>query len=228
MNRREAEELLPWFVAGSLSEEETRAVQAFIDSGEIEASELESLEIFAQSVAQPGAEEPEYDSTILQRAMQQLDGIEQEQPQLPLVVSEADQADDGEQPVGLVQRLLDKLQWSVTPPLARIVVAGQFALLLGLVTVVALREPGPVDVISHTVAGSVVGQSADFTLSFTPDASEASIRALLLDNRLHIVAGPSALGLYQVAAAEDADLERVSNVLAGSSLVVLVQPVPRS
>jgi hypothetical protein len=43
MNRQEAQELLPWFVAGTLNEDESRAVQAFIDSGEISKAELNEL-----------------------------------------------------------------------------------------------------------------------------------------------------------------------------------------
>ena len=65
MNRQEAEELLPWFVAGALDAEETRAVQAFIDSGEISAEELESVSALATTVAASAADEPAYDPGIL-------------------------------------------------------------------------------------------------------------------------------------------------------------------
>ena len=86
MNRLEAEQLLPWFVAGSLDSAEADAVQAFIDSGEIPQSQLEELALFAESVAETGAEEPAYDPAILTRAMQQLDQLEQAQPDEPLLL----------------------------------------------------------------------------------------------------------------------------------------------
>ena len=49
MTRQEAEDLLPWFVNGTLSHEESRAVQAFIDSGEISQQEVEEVRLFAET-----------------------------------------------------------------------------------------------------------------------------------------------------------------------------------
>ena len=69
MNRREAQELLPWHIAGTLSAEESQVVQAFIDSGEISSSEVEELSMFAETVASVGEQEPVYNPAILQRAI---------------------------------------------------------------------------------------------------------------------------------------------------------------
>ncbi|MGE0621595.1 MAG: hypothetical protein AB7I04_01995 [Pseudomonadales bacterium] len=235
MNRREAQELLPWFVAGTLSDEETRAVQAFIDSGAISADELHELTLFAETVAERAPDEPAYDPAILQRAMSRLDGITQEAPEPPLVVGEVGrdagargqaQSDDGRP--GLIQRVLDALQWSSTPTLARVVVAGQFALLLGLAVMVGSRSEEAVDAGGfETVAGETPVLAADFSLSFAPGISEADARALLIGHRLNIVAGPSALGIYQVSAPEGADLERIAAELSVSPLVILLERVPQ-
>lgn len=238
MNRREAEELLPWFVAGTLAEEEARAVQAFIDNGEINAADLEELTLFAQTVSERQVSEPAYNRAILQKAMSQLDGITQEAPEVPLVVGEvgSDAGASGyagtggrnrDESPGLLQRLLDALQWSTTPPMARVVLAGQFALLFGLAVMVATRTEAPGEVGSVTVSGEQVALTPDFSLSFAPGTTEAGARALLLENKISIVSGPSALGIYQIAAPAGADLDAVAERLNASPLIVYLQAVPQ-
>ncbi len=235
MNRREAEELLPWFVAGTLSDEESRAVQAFIDSGAISAEEVAELEFFASTVAERAPSEPAYDPAILERALSQLDGITQEAPEPPLVVGEVGRdagahgrrGREDDRP-GLVQRLLDALQWSSTPTLARVVVVGQFALLLGLALMIGGRTDETAGTGGfETVAGESTALAADFSVTFAPGASEADVRTLLLAHRMSIVGGPSALGIYQLAAPEGADLDALATDLTASPLVVFLQPVPQ-
>lgn len=235
MNRREAEELLPWFVAGTLEDEEARAVQAFIDSGEISASDLKELALFSETVSERQSSEPEFNPAILKKAMRQLDGITQEAPEVPVVVGEvgSDAGAGGrvrepEETPGLLQRILEALQWSLTPPMARVALVGQFALLFGLAVMVATRvDDAPTEVVTETVSGSQTVLAADFSLSFAPGVSEVDFRILLLEHQISIVAGPSALGLYQVAAPDGIDLEALAERLAASPLVVFLQPVPQ-
>lgn len=59
------------------------------------------------------------------------------------------------------------------------------------------------------------------TVAFAPDATESALRDLLLAQGAEIVAGPSALGLYQVRAD---DLAAVQAALAASALVASVEP----
>lgn len=233
MNKQEAEELLPWFVAGTLDEEEARAVQAFIDNGEINTEELEELGRFARTVSERQASEPDYDPAILRKAMSQLDGITQEAPEVPVVVGEVGSdggaggrvhtPDDGP---GLIQRILDALQWSATPPMARVVLAGQFALLFGLAVMIA---SGPSETLPETgygtVSGSQTALGVDLSLSFVPGTTEADLRALLLEHQISIVSGPSALGLYQAAAPEGSDIDVLVATLDANPLVLYVQPV---
>lgn len=233
MNRQQAEELLPWFVAGTLEEEEARAVQAFIDNGEISSEALDELGLFAETVSERQASEPDYDPAILQKAMSQLDGITQEAPEVPVVVGEVG-SDGGaggrvrapEDSPGLILRILDALQWSSTPPMARVVVAGQFALLFGLAVMIATGtdETMP-DTEYGTVSGSQTALGVDLSLSFVPGTTEADLRALLLEHQISIVAGPSALGLYQAAAAEGTDIDVLVATLDANPLVLYVQPV---
>ncbi len=233
MNRQEAEELLPWFVAGTLDEEEARAVQAFIDNGEISREELDALNLFKDTVAERQASEPAYNPAILEKAMSQLDGVTQEAPEVPVVVGEVG-SDGGaggrvraeEDSPGLIQRVLDALQWATTPPMARAVVIGQFALLFGLAVMIAT---GTEEIAPETefgvVSGTETALTADLSFTFAPGTSEADLRALLLEHQLNIVSGPSANGLYRAAAADGADLEALVAALSANPLVLYVQPV---
>jgi hypothetical protein len=60
------------------------------------------------------------------------------------------------------------------------------------------------------------------SVAFAPDATEAAIRALLLEQGLEIVAGPSALGLY-VLRADDPEAARAA-LLAATGLVESADP----
>lgn len=57
-------------------------------------------------------------------------------------------------------------------------------------------------------------------VSFAPDATEAQIRALLLDLGLEINSGPSALGLYRLAQAEAEHLDAEARALMAASGIV--------
>lgn len=65
----------------------------------------------------------------------------------------------------------------------------------------------------------LAGGEPAFVVAFAPDTPESALRALLLEAGAQIVGGPSALGLYQLAPVEDADLEDVRAILADSPLV---------
>ena len=240
MNRREAEELLPWFVAGTLSAEETQAVQAFIDNGEFSEEELSSLALFADTIAEKAADEPDYNPDILHRAMQQIDAVTQEQPDEPVIVREvgakegADRAGGSGRSGQIIQRILERLQWTLTPPLARIAIGAQFALLLGLVValsseVTSEREPAEYGTVSgssvDSSGGLVVG--ASLSVVFAAGATELQIRELLIANRASIVAGPTALGVYTLGLIDAGQSQRTVDSLSRSPLVTLVQRVPQ-
>ncbi len=226
MNRREAEELLPWFVAGTLDSAESDAVQAFIDSGEIAKSQLEELALFAESVGETGAEEPAYNPAILTRAMQQLDQVEQAQADEPLVVREAQnhQTTPDDSGSGWFASLLDRLQWTMTPPLARIAIGAQFALLLGLVVALGAGEGVDDGQGGYETVATVPPSAADLSVVFVPGTAETQIRKLLLDNQASIIAGPTALGVYTLDISDSFDLQVASDNLSSSSLTLLVQP----
>lgn len=220
MNRQEAQELLPWFVAGTLNEQEARAVQAFIDSGEISNAELDELNMFAVAVDEQTADEPAYNPAILNNAMAQLDATQQEAADEPLVVSEAES-----QRPGFFASLLERLQWSQTPSMAKLAMGAQFAAVLALAIAVAM--PGGQDTSEaayEVVSGSATALQADLTIAFAPDTSEAAARALLLELDAQIVAGPNSLGMYSIALPADTDLAQTQTQLSADALITYVQP----
>ena len=227
MNRREAEELLPWFVAGALNAEESQAVQAFVESGEISGSELESIALLAQTVAETGAEEPAYDPLVLTRAMAKLHDVAQDSVEPPLLVREPNADEVGEK-TGWLHRLIEQFQWSSTPAFAKLAIGGQFALLLSLlVTVVYVAEQPPSTGEYGTVSGSVSRDVSrvDVSIAFTPGISEADIRALLLAHQASIVGGPSAAGIYTIGFAASDDVASTVRALRDSPLTSYVELV---
>lgn len=227
MNRQEAQELLPWYVAGALSSEEMRAVRAFIENGEISRSELDQMAFLAEATGESGAEEPRYDPRILQQVLEGLDDVEQlpgERHQRPLgepvvVVRERRPSRIG----SWFSSLLEQAQWSLTPPLAKAAIGAQFVLLMVLAVAFSVGEdaeaPG-----YEVVSGSVNG---DYTLTFAPGATERQVRALLLENRASIVAGPSAIGLYTIDVDDDVDGDDAAARLQASDLVTFIQRAPK-
>ncbi len=223
MNRQEAQELLPWFVNGTLSEDESRAVQAFIDTGEIKTSEIDELALFAETICEQDSHEPAYDPKILQNAMAQLDDVVQETADEPLLVRESLQQKP-EKP-SLLQRLIDAMQWQQTPTLARAALGAQFAAVLALAVFVAMPldraddgQPGSYQV----VAGAA--PAADFTIAFASGTSEMALRELLVSLDALIVDGPNSLGMYHIAITEESNLADIQQKLQNSALTTYVQP----
>jgi hypothetical protein len=217
MNRREAEELLPWFINGTLSAEETRAVQAFIDSGQISAAEVNETALFAETISEQSEHEPAYNQGLLNNVMAQLDGMPQEAPEEPLVVREAE-------PPGLLNRLLAALQWQQTPSMAKLALGAQFAAVLALALFIALPNDSALDEVSYqTVSGTPV--MADLSIAFTSGVSESELRELLISVDAKIVDGPNSMGVYAIQLSADADTAQLQALLAASPLTSFVQPV---
>jgi len=63
------------------------------------------------------------------------------------------------------------------------------------------------------------GETADFTIAFSPDATEREIRAVLLDAGVEIVGGPSAIGLYELGLLDFATVDGASEILSSADIV---------
>ncbi|MCZ6619391.1 MAG: hypothetical protein O7E57_14810, partial [Gammaproteobacteria bacterium] len=174
------------------------------------------LGFLSEAVTEHGPEEPAYDPEILAAALKQIDAMEAR--------------DEGEIIVGeipgrfgaLLQGLVERLQWSMTPPLARIAIGAQFALVLGLV--VALNSgqapEGAYDVVATE-------QPGDYILGFAPGVTEEQIRTLLLESNTTIIDGPSSSGFYVIDIDDSVDEAAAVARIRASGLSAFLQPVPQ-
>lgn len=220
MTRQEAEDLLPWFVNGTLSTEESHAVQAFIDSGEISQREVDEVRLFAETIQEQSADEPVFNPAMFDGVMAKLDSVQQEVAETPVIVSEPKQESEG-----FLTRLMDGFSWSLMPPLAKVAVAGQFAVVVALSA--ALLAGGANEETSfETVSGSATATAqADVQVVFSPTATEQEIRALLNSVEGIIVSGPSALGVYEIDLAEELDSAAAVQTLNTSPTTQIVQQI---
>lgn len=86
--------------------------------------------------------------------------------------------------------------------------------------------PGSAPMDSAEPAGFTLasgGAAADFTVVFAPDATEAELRALLLEAGLEIVSGPSALGIYGLGLIDAETSDAAFAALTASAIVEDVQ-----
>ena len=216
MTRQEAEELLPWFVNGTLSSEEASAVQAFIDSGEISQTEIEEVRLFAETIQEQSADEPAFNATMIEDVMAKLDTVEQEAAEPAVIVAEP-------QKESLWHRLTNGFGWSLMPPLAKVAVAGQFALVVALGA--ALLNTDTVEENSFdVVSGAAPERERDIQVIFAPTATEEEIRNLLASFDGVIVDGPSAQGIYAIDVADEFDHPETVQKLADSNITLIVQP----
>jgi len=68
--------------------------------------------------------------------------------------------------------------------------------------------------------------AADMVASFVPDATEEQIRTLLLDLEVEIIAGPSALGFYDLSVLDGADQSAaMTGLMAATEVIESVENV---
>lgn len=73
---------------------------------------------------------------------------------------------------------------------------------------------------SYDLASAVSSAEAVLIVGFRPAASEAAIRAVLLDAGVEIVGGPSALGLYRLAPADGVAPQDAAAILRAAADIV--------
>lgn len=191
------EELLPFYVNGSLTAEE----RARVERGLSEDNRLrEDLLALTRLRAAMHSQEPERSPGPFGRARLLRDIDRQEAARV----------------VDTVRGGPSRRRTSPFPSvLAAAVVAGIFALGVGWFS--------QSDTATYRLAsgGEVAAvQGPLLTIAFRPDATEAQIAALLRDLRLGIVAGPTALGLYRVEAGTSADLTELAARLRAAPDVI--------
>ena len=171
----ELEKLLPWYANGTLSDDERREVEAYLERSAEARAELAFLQGLRQQVKEEaiGNSPGELGWRRLQREIKR-DGAGA--PAAPAV-----SASPG--------------WWRPAAIAAALVIVLQSAVLVG-------TWPGsePQEMIP---AGVPSGEAAVLQVTFAPDATEAQISDLLRAVRGNLVGGPSALGIYRVEIGTD-------------------------
>lgn len=193
--RDQIEELLVLHVNGTATPEETAEIDAWLARDPVLRAERAALAQMRETMQSAPLQSPgEFGLARLMR------DIEREESARP-AASTAANTDTAPRRLLSGPRL-----WQVAAVVALALFAGQTAWML--------RDTGP----RYELVGAAEGPVA--VVAFTPDASEAAIRALLLDLELEIVAGPSALGLYRLQAASPEALPAALDALRAAVAVV--------
>lgn len=214
--RQDIEALLPFLANDTLEGDERAAVEAAIAADPGLANELQVLErTRAQMRAEPFESSPgELGLARLMRDVER-EPVVQMTPAAPA------------EPVGNVVPLGRLRIWQVAAALVAAVAIGQFTLgpdmsgpEAGSLAEMATQAPAGD---SFALAEGETGAPLDvaFRAAFSADATEGALRALLLEAGLQIVAGPSAIGLYDLApVSADIDLAEAAAALRGASTLV--------
>jgi anti-sigma-K factor RskA len=193
MTREEIEALLPFYVNGTLNEAERAMVEAALAAEPSLRDEVAALSAIRENLQ---AEPAEYSpgEMGLARLMREVEA------EAPAAAPRAPAEASARGAVTGVNRL-----WRI----AAAVLLG-VALVQGAFLLRGADRPG------FELAGA---REAALQVTVRPDTTEAALRAALLAAGLEIVAGPSALGVYGLAAVEaDASAAAARDALIGSGL----------
>ena len=175
---REIDALLPWYVNGTLTDDECERVEAHVAGCTRCQRELDWLAELRSAVAEPAMPMEGDADASLERLRLRLNA-------------------------GTVQRGSSRLRcvregWHRAPTWTRWALAAQLALCAGLAGALALtHQPA----IYHSLgSGSTAGTGeARLVVMFEPWATESQLRALVQGNDARIVDGPSDTGAYVLA-----------------------------
>lgn len=199
-NVSEAETLLPWYVNGTISDEDRKTVEAWL-------SENPEAEAHLQRVAE------ERDLAFV---------VSEQMPRPSRAGFDSLMADVGPgrrqaQPGSLAERF-----WSMLSP--RLALAGAAALCLVILaqaaalTMMNVAEPDADFAVASRDASLVAGQTA--LVRFAPEATIEDIGTVLTALNLTLIDGPKPGGVYVVAASDDEAGTAALNELAGTADLV--------
>lgn len=196
-------EQIPFLLNGTLAPAEREALQVAIAAEPALARELELQRRIREAVVQSAAVPPR---SSLPQFLNRLAAESQRE-----VNQTAANVTTLQRSVGtLSQSSRQPRTWKIAFALAASVVAVQAALLVPLLQ----QDSATLEPLSGANAQAV---AANVQLTFKPEATEKQIRTALRANGVEIVAGPSALGVYQARAVEPS--RAVAALLAQSAVV---------
>jgi len=198
-----AELLLPWYVAGTLSAEETAEVEAWLkDNPEAEAHLIRAREEMDVTIGSSEA-----------LGMPRAAAFDDLMARIGPVNQPANS-------VSFVDRILEflspKIAIGVTAALA-LVVVGQGIAINNLMTTTPVGQ-------FEVASGGDAAANADALtalVAFQPGVSLGEISAYLTEQQIRIVDGPKPGGIYQIAAANDEDGQAALDQLAEDESLVM-------
>ena len=206
------DELLPFYVNGSLPEADRAWVEAYLVEHPKAQAELRWYESLQARLREDA---PAVSSEVgMERALRR---IRTEGP--------APQSARRATPPSLLERARDWLASIVPQPVLRPAFAGALAVvaLQSAVIVGMVMEPDETSEI-RAMQGSVAETGPYLKVNFKPDAREADIRLLLVEVRGSLAAGPGQLGDYYVRVPEQ-QMDEFTRKLQGSAIVDAVAVV---
>jgi hypothetical protein len=175
MNHPDASELLPWHLNGTLDDSERGDVSAHLAECADCRRDLERLEALRKELLHSQDDVPLPAPLFFERVL-------------------ARTAATGGASTRATSRF--SFGWKALPPFARLALAAQFLLIVGLAAFLLLRPRGN-ETTTMSTGGAASGGSR-ILIGFQPDATEAAIRETLVAIGANIVSGPDPDGLYVV------------------------------
>lgn len=185
MNREEVRRNLPWYAAGTLTAEESAAVEAELARSPDLQRELKEWQAIESAAVAPRAGEPEFRGHVAS-VWARIDAHER-------AVRQA----KARGPLAALSGWLGNT-WNVMPVGGRVAIAAQFVLLLAMAITFELpQRSGPgFQTLARGTAPAAAGPR--LSVAFEPTATEAQLRAVLASVDAEVVAGPTAEQLYTV------------------------------
>jgi anti-sigma factor RsiW len=206
----EIELLLPWYAAGTLDARESQQVEAALANDPELAARYEWVraELAQETLVSEAAGEPS--GRDVKTLFAKIDALPapRSRPSIDLGARIAE---------FLASFSPRTLAWSATAAALAIVLQA------GLLAGIALKERSAGGYETASVPANVSGEGSYVLLRFQPQASAADVANFLETNKLSVVGGPSAGGLYRVRVAPTklakADLTRIVNTLQDNKVV---------
>lgn len=210
--RRRFQELLPWHVNGTLESTERAWVDTYLREHPDAQSELrwtEGLQTKVREAASAAAEEvsPEL-------------GLDRLMIRISAEAAATPRKAAAQAPAGIAERIRDffaALQLKPAMAVGAAVIVAQAAVIGTLMNTQMAAEDPEYSTIRSLAPGQIVSGPV-LQVSFSADAAERDLRALLVQAGGTLVGGPGQLGNYLIAVPAD-KLDRASQLFAASHLV---------
>ena len=206
----EIELLLPWYAAGTLDARESQQVEAALANDPELAARYEWVraELAQETLVSEAAGEPS--GRDVKTLFAKIDALP---------------AQKSRSSIDLGARIAEFLASFSPRTLAWSATAAALAIVLqaGLLAGIALKERSAGGYETASVPANAAGEGSYVLLRFQPQASAADVANFLETNKLSVVGGPSAGGLYRVRVAPTklakADLVRIVSTLQDNKVV---------